>query len=165
MRYFLDTEFSEAGSSKPIRLISIGIVAEDGRELYLESGEWISAEINPWVQANVIPYLKGEMHSLSDIALRVRDFCDLAYGEPEFWGYYADYDWVVFCQIFGSMAELPEGWPMYCCDIKQLCDSLGNPKLPQQESTEHNALNDARWNREVHRFLCGIAPHTAGSKQ
>ena len=42
---------------------------------------------------------------------------------------------------------------MYCRDLKQLCDSLGNPKLPDQTSTEHNALNDARWNKQAYEFL------------
>ena len=37
MRYFLDTEFIEDG--KTIDLLSIGIVAEDGRELYLQNVE------------------------------------------------------------------------------------------------------------------------------
>jgi hypothetical protein len=73
--------------------------------------------------------------------------------KPEFWGYYADYDWVVFCQLFGTMIDLPKRFPMYCRDIKQWCDSLGNPKLPKQESTEHNALEDARWNAKAWGFL------------
>jgi len=33
MKYFIDTEFYEDG--KTIDLISLGVVAEDGRELYL----------------------------------------------------------------------------------------------------------------------------------
>jgi hypothetical protein len=37
MRYWLDTEFIEDGHT--IDLISIGIVAEDGRELYAENME------------------------------------------------------------------------------------------------------------------------------
>jgi hypothetical protein len=28
--------------------------------------------------------------------------------------------------------------------------------LPKQNSTEHNALNDARWNREAHHFLADL---------
>ncbi len=40
MRYWYDTEFIEDG--KTIDLISIGIVAEDGRELYLQSVEFDS---------------------------------------------------------------------------------------------------------------------------
>jgi len=153
MRYFIDTEFSERGAHAPIDMISIGIVAEDGRELYLESSEWVLADINPWVRANVLPHLKGEMYPLAEIADRVKAFCGLVYGKPEFWGYYADYDWVVFCQIFGAMVNLPDGWPMYCHDLKQLCDSQGNPSLPEQTSTNHNALNDARWNRIAFDFL------------
>jgi hypothetical protein len=153
MRYFLDTEFSELGPSKPIQLISVGIVAEDGREFYIESSECDYLEVNPWVRANVIPGLKGIMLPLSEIADRIRAFCGLVYGKPEFWGYYADYDWVVLCQIFGSMVDLPKGWPMYCRDIKQMCDDLGNPELPKQGKGEHNSLEDARWNLKAYEFL------------
>lgn len=42
---------------------------------------------------------------------------------------------------------------MYCRDIKQLCDSLGNPKLPVQGKGEHHAIADARWNRKAYEFL------------
>ena len=51
------------------------------------------------------------------------------------------------------MMDLPKGFPMYCRDLKQLADSKGNPRLPKQESTEHNALEDARWNKQAYEFL------------
>jgi hypothetical protein len=51
------------------------------------------------------------------------------------------------------MMDLPKGFPMYCRDIKQLCDELGNPKLPEQGKGEHNALEDARWNRNAYLWL------------
>jgi hypothetical protein len=76
--------------------------------------------------------------------------------KPEIWAYYADYDWVAFCQIFGTMMDLPKGFPMYCRDIKQECDRLGNPDLPSQEQGEHNALYDARWNKQAWEFLQAI---------
>ena len=76
--------------------------------------------------------------------------------KPEFWAYYADYDWVVFCQLFGTMMDLPKGFPMYCKDIKQLCDDLGNPELPKQESGEHNALADAKHNQVMYQFLMNL---------
>jgi hypothetical protein len=44
---------------------------------------------------------------------------------------------------------------MYTRDIKQLCDDLGNPKLPEQGEGEHNALYDARWNKLAYEFLTG----------
>ncbi|MBD2771142.1 3'-5' exoribonuclease domain-containing protein [Iningainema tapete] len=72
---------------------------------------------------------------------------------PEVWAYYADYDWVAFCQLFGTMSDLPKGLPMYCRDIKQYCDYLGNPRLPSQGKGEHNALLDARWNKQAWEFL------------
>ena len=31
----------------------------------------------------------------------------------EFYGYYADYDWVASCWLFGKMIDLPKGFPMY----------------------------------------------------
>ena len=40
----------------------------------------------------------------------------------QFYGYYADYDWVVFCWLFGKMINLPNGFPMYCVDLKQILD-------------------------------------------
>jgi hypothetical protein len=57
------------------------------------------------------------------------------------------------CQLYGTMMDLPKGWPMYCRDVKQWCDMLGNPKLPEQKSTEHHALLDAHWTREAWLFL------------
>jgi hypothetical protein len=65
---------------------------------------------------------------------------------PEFWGYYCDYDWVLFCQIFGKMLDLPEHFPKFCLDIKQNMYQIGKEKkdlnIPKNE-LEHNALSDA----------------------
>ena len=49
--------------------------------------------------------------------------------------------------------DLPIGFPMYCKDIKQLCDEMGNPKLPEQVCGRHNALLDAVWNKQAYEFL------------
>ena len=90
----------------------------------------------------------------------------------EFYGYYADYDWVVFCWLFGNMNDLPSGFPMYCRDLKQMLDTAINniPKYGNytfeesmkivknysnypRQTNEHNALADARWNFELYKFL------------
>ncbi len=155
MRFFIDTEFSERGPTYCIQLISLGIVSEDGREFYVENDECDWNACNEWVKSNVFPHLSGPRLALSAMAEAIRIF--VGDDKPEFWGYYADYDWVVFCQIFGAMVDLPKGWPMYCLDIKQLCNSLGNPQLPAQSSVEHNALNDARWNRDAWGFLAALS--------
>jgi len=148
MRIFFDTEFIEDG--RTIDLLSIGLVREDGAHFYVESSEADTSKANPWVQTNVLPHLIGFKESRKAIAEQVQRF---AGNSPEFWAYYADYDWVVLCQLYGTMMNLPSGWPMYCRDIKQLCDSIGNPQLPPTPEKQHNALEDAFWNKKSFEFL------------
>ncbi len=159
MRFFIDTEFIEDG--RTIDLISIGVVAEDGREFYAESGEVDLTRANPWVRDNVLPHLDGKGLRRWRIAKSLVEFVG---DKPEFWGYYADYDWVVVCQLFGTMMDLPEGWPMFCMDLKQLAMSLGDPRLPEQTTTEHNALQDARWNRDSYDWLMSNAVRAVPAK-
>lgn len=173
MRYWMDSEFIEDG--KTIDLLSIAIVGEDGSEFYAENIDADLSKASPWVQENVIPHLfsqqpnkaaanawsrdggAGGLMSRKNIRSEVLQFLNVEKnGEPEFWGYYADYDWVVFCQLFGAMMDLPKGFPMYCRDIKQWCDMLNNPRLPEQGKDEHHALNDARWNKQAWEFLRDI---------
>lgn len=166
MRYFIDTEFYEDG--KTIDLISIGIVAEDGREFYAVSAEAQLHRVSNWVQDNVLPHLPkyGDPAWMSRAAIRDRleSFVSLpgaspgtfapgrAYApdpRPAFWAYYADYDWVAFCQLFGIMLDLPRHFPKFCRDLKQLSVHLGNPQHPSQDKNEHHALADARWNKKL----------------
>lgn len=98
---------------------------------------------------------------------------DEIWDKPKFYAYYADYDWVSFCWLFGKMIDLPNGFPMYCNDLKQELDEKAIKELdytcwttkeqvlehiktrigfPKQEN-EHNALADARWNKKLHEFL------------
>jgi hypothetical protein len=155
LRYFIDTEFSERGPSKPIELISIALVTEGDLHYYAVSGEYTPSKCNDFVKEHVLPQIVGmPTKTLSLIKTEIIKF--IGDDVPEFWGFYADYDWVLFCQVFGTMMDLPRGWPMYCRDLKQLCDDLGNPPLPKQGKGEHNALADARWNRQAFHFLKGI---------
>ena len=73
----------------------------------------------------------------------------------EFYGYYADYDWVVFCWIFGRMINLPKGFPMYCKDLKQMMDkeNIKREEIRTEPATEHSALEDARWNLKLYNYL------------
>lgn len=160
MKYFLDTEFIEYPCS--IDLISIGIVAEDGRELYAISNEFDETKASQWVKDNVLSKIHPNTPRFSKfrINLMVKEFVfAIDYENPEFWGYYADYDWVVFFWLFGTMMKLPKGFPMYCNDIKQLCNSLGNPQLPKMEGVDHNALDDAKHHKKCYEFLMNL-PNT-----
>lgn len=143
MRFWFDTEFIEDG--KTIDLMSIGVVSEDGRQFYAESAECDLSRASDWVKENVFPHLSGIKINRSIIAAELTSFM----GEkPEVWAYYADYDWVALCQLFGRMIDLPEGWPMYCRDLKQLADEH-DADFPNQTTAEHHALNDAIWTRDM----------------
>ena len=155
MKYWFDTEFIEDGVT--IDLLSIGVVCEDDREFYAQNRDADLDKASEWVRDNVFPGLRDcpddRILRKNELAYQLWDFVNRGRGKPEFWAYYGDYDWVALCQLFGTMMDLPEGWPMFAMDVKQLCVSLGNPQLPKQESGEHNALNDARWTRDSWKFL------------
>ena len=150
MKIYFDTEFIEDG--KTIDLMSIGMVREDGETLYFENCQCDLSKASFWVQENVIPHLTGPRVRYSMISRYILDFVG---PNPEFWAYYADYDWVALCQLYGTMMELPEGWPMYCRDFKQYLDDRGNPRVEKQTEGQHNALSDALWLRNAHRELEG----------
>lgn len=161
MKYFFDTEFHEDG--RTIDLISIGVVADDGRELYREdfSYDLTRALGHEWLRRNVVPHLTRAKDHLKTRA-HIRDDLLAFVGDdpkPEFWAYYADYDWVALCQLFGTMMDLPAHFPKWCRDLKQLSWSLGSPEHPKQaDGAEHNALHDARWNRDLYDFLMQQEP-------
>jgi hypothetical protein len=188
-----------------IDLISIGIVCEDGREYYAINTGFRSKDADEWVKKNVIAKLPDQhvdmmdspnrrMQSLrwksqNQIAEEVLKFFG-CWRDQHFWrapegvevyGYYADYDWVLFCSLFGRMIDLPKGFPMYCNDLKQELDRKVNAltnsdyfthfhiekpltfeekltlvkknlKYPQQ-TNEHNALADAKWNYDLYKFM------------
>lgn len=180
-----------------IDLISIGIVSEDGREYYAISTEFREKDADTWVLEKVIPKLPSRhITQLSSPNAREQsrlwrtnaqikwdlfrffDIADEGYGrfcndrDIEIYAYYADYDWVLFCSLFGRMIDLPEGMPMYSQDLKQTLDEFAKsawyenaltlneavekvkayPDFPKQEN-EHNSLDDARWNKRLYEFL------------
>jgi len=137
-----DTEFIEDG--RTIDLISIGLVREDGAEYYAELAECDLSRASEWVRQNVLPHLSGTTTPREQVARDICDFVAFAGKKPEFWAYYADYDWVALCQLYGRMIDLPAHWPRYCRDLRQSLDAVGNPTV-QHADDEHNALSDARW--------------------
>lgn len=174
-----DLEFLEDG--RTIELISIGLVCDDGREYYAVNSEMPVDRIlnHQWLKANVWPHLplRGykpapQINALQQsdgsldtsdtrvrpkwvIANEVREFIQAVGPNVELWANYGAYDHVALAQLWGSMARLPDGVPMFTHDIQQERTRLGFAwdDLPQQESGEHNALADARHNQTVRRWL------------
>jgi hypothetical protein len=177
VKIYYDTEFLEDGET--IALISIGMVAEDGREYYAVNAEMPVRRIrkSQWLMDNVVrglPQFHGDErnhHSpkmlfnpydpavkpKSVIATEVRDFILAAGPDVELWAWYAAYDHVALAQLFGRMIDLPDGIPMWTNDLRQEVHRLGNPQMPEQEDGVHNALADARHNLVMARFLEGAA--------
>ena len=150
MLIWFDTEFIDNG--RTIELLSIGLVRQDGNELYLEPKETDRSQGCDWIRSNVIPYLCGPIAPCAEIARKIIDFVG---PKPEFWADYAAYDWVALCQLYGRMVDIPDGWPWYCRDVRWLRDRIIDPviKLPQFVGNEHNALDDARHCRRLWDFL------------
>jgi 3' exoribonuclease, RNase T-like len=175
VRHFLDCEFLDDGER--IDLISIGLVAEDGRELYACN---LDAQLHRchttpwhvrdgWMRDNVLAKLpsygnKAWAHR-DEIKERVLDFM-LAPRVPghdfktfdgkkiELWGYYSAYDFVAFCQLIGPrMIDMIPLLPKFCRDLKQLSVDVGSPEHPAKPPGAHNALEDARWNKQLYEFL------------
>lgn len=108
-----------------------------------------------------------------------KDFDGYFFAQPEWIAYFGDYDFVLLCSLFGTMMKLPAGFPFYCKDLKQTLDEKaeivykgtrynkegvddsldlkigwmqGNTNYPKQKN-EHNALDDAKWNKDIYEFL------------
>lgn len=177
MRIFYDTEFLEDG--RTIDLISIGLVREDGAEYYAVNLDayWLNIANSTWLCENVVPHLplREPVQRTSEpgpvrfrfaidrssplvkrrpvIADEVRDFI-LAEPDPQLWAWYAAYDHVVLCQLWGRMIDLPKGVPMWTNDLKQEAERLGGQELPPLPGVaEHNALSDAREVRHRYDWL------------
>jgi hypothetical protein len=151
VRYTLDTEFYERGHLHPVELISIGIVGEDGRTFYAvnKDFDWQKVPYDHWLVEHVFPILGDNPNTLKtrrQIKAELTNFFarDLV---PQLWAYFADYDFVVFCQIFGTMLDTLPQMPQLCLDIEQMRITLGLSRAvyPNKVEPEHNALNDALW--------------------
>lgn len=176
-KLFYDCEFLEDG--KTIDLISIGMVREDGAELYCVNRDMPVKRIakHDWLRANVVPSLPRihgdrrlqvshrrnpfaldfdhpSMMSRERIAAEVEYFV-LATPDVELWAWYGSYDHVALAWLFGPMWQLPSGVPMWTNDLRQEAARLGltDADMPQQEAGHHNALADARHNQAMARFL------------
>lgn len=153
--FYMDLEFIESGPKSPIQFISIGIVSENDKEYYAVSNEYDESLASNWVKENVLNKLNMEeknRKSNKQISNEVIRFIGKD-KSPLFITYYGAYDHVVFCQLFGAMIDLPESFPKFTYDLKQLAYELGDPELPEQKNSEHNALDDAKWNKHIHKFL------------
>lgn len=176
MRLFYDCEFVERGRDLPIQLVSIGMIREDGTELYRINPEslsnvskhpWLSVNVGPYLPINAVPgilswdeehpeyqYVSMSLDGLiSDVLAFIQDTPN-----AELWAHYGAYDHVALCQLFGSMTELPAGVPMFTHDVQQLIEMRPQVTLPAEGWKIHHAMDDARWARTAFLAVTGNDP-------
>ena len=149
MRFFYDTEFIDNG--RIIDLISIGVVAEDGREFYAISTEFDPESAGKWVRTNVLPKLPSPSSQLWQSRRQIREnleeFLRIDGDEPiELWAWVAAYDHVALCQLWGPMTSLPPQIPRFTRELRQFWEDRGCPRMPPRPHDTHDALVDARHN-------------------
>ncbi len=173
MKVFFDTEFT--GLRQNTTLISIGCVSEDGSEFYAELTDYDKTAINTWLQENVIDNLDlaplaseqwgAETHRPPlDTAKGPTDHVKMCleswlnnFSEVQMVSDCLAYDWVLFCNLWGSALDVPSNISPAPRDINQdIADFLGiNEELAFDISREefagvrdagekHNSLWDAR---------------------
>jgi hypothetical protein len=128
--------------------LSIALVAEDGREFYGLIHPTHRDDWSPFLIGHVIPVM-GHPHpgepTIVYLREAARDAIKAFIGDdqPEFWGDYAAFDYVVLSMLMGGFEDWPQGWPMYINDFQQAGTQSGSAGIP------HNALSDARAMRDA----------------
>lgn len=140
MKYYYDTEFVDTGSE--VHLISIGIVAEDGREYYGVNLSMPVCEVrnNEWVMANVMPQLPPPNTWKPKYQIRDEVHAFLTHdNSPELWAWFAAYDHLMLSQLWGRMIDVPAPIPQYTNDVRALVNWTGTILLPSQTEGAHDA--------------------------
>ena len=160
MEIFFDTEFT--GLKKETTLISIGMIAADGKTFYAELSDYNKNQINEWLQTNVIDNLGNAdfVGTKNEVALSIQEWLQ-QFDKVELWSDTLAYDWVLFCDLFGHAFNIPSNVYYIPFDISTLLKSNGiDPDINREEfakikdaSQKHNALWDARVIKKCYEML------------
>lgn len=160
MDYFMNTEYID--TERVVDLVSLGLVAADGREFYAISTEFNPLEANQFVRTTVLPLLEPRNHAAWMSRSRMKDELVAFIGSdiPRFWCWgSAPWDWIAMAQLFPVAERVPDGWRYTAYDVSLLAESAGfvlNPvdaRLPSPPINVHHALADARWVRDLYCAL------------
>lgn len=181
-RFFYDTEFLEDGRTIDLLSFGM-VCETSSNEFYHVNADadWKRAFEHDWIRQNVMNTIRHEVFvpskadreagakieveltepypvaiSKKSLAQSLVNYVETNLPEnhiPQFWAYYGSYDHVAMAQIYGTMMELPAFFPMFTMDIKQLMIMKGVNSNPVPQENVHNALDDARHNLAVFRYL------------
>jgi hypothetical protein len=136
MQVFFDTEFSSLNKKDGHRyLISVGCVAQDGREFYAElTDTWDQNLCSIFTIETVLPLLQGGEYEMgvTEMAARLKTWIEgLTEKEVTLRSDAPIYDWPFIQEIFDH-----EGWPK---NLKKKCGTIYFEE-----------------NRQKHRFIAGL---------
>ncbi|WP_350648573.1 hypothetical protein [Pseudomonas sp. HY13-MNA-CIBAN-0226] len=139
MRLFLDCEFTQLSAAA--KLISLALVAEDGREFYVELLDtWREEDCSKFVVGIVLPQLWGGNYSLPMVEARMSllEFLTSFSNEVEIVTDAPEYDWELFCELAYEDGRWPRNVRNYPTDATMLAPTSDGEELP------HHALLDAK---------------------
>lgn len=154
---FLDTEFTGLNPYKG-EIISIGMVKENGEELYLEL-EFDIEYCDGWVKENILPTLSGEKISRQEAKRRIIDF--VGNNQPIMVSNVNQYDTIYLYKLFNG-PETPFFWiPIDFASILfekgyESEDYIKRGKIFKEfgidieKYNQHNALDDAKLLHETY---------------
>ncbi|MBI6750945.1 3'-5' exoribonuclease [Pseudomonas syringae] len=139
MRLYLDCEFTRLSAAA--KLISLALVAEDGREFYVELQDtWREADCSDFVNEIVLPQLWRGEYAMPLIKARSALLRFLATYDEEL-EIVTDapvYDWELFCELAYHDGKWPKNVRNFPTDATTLTATTDGEELP------HHALLDAR---------------------
>ena len=165
MRIFWDTEFT--GLHKDTTLISLGMVADNGKEFYAEFTDFDPWQVDDWVQEHVLDnllfneveepfvrilgaetFVKGDIHH---IRTALEDWLN-RFDMIELWSDCHHYDVVLLQGIFGGAFSIPDHIYYIPFDISTAFKVYGiDPDISREafidspiSGEKHNSLYDAR---------------------
>ena len=165
MKIFFDTEFT--GLHKDTTLISIGLIDENNRSLYIELTDYDMSQCDNWIKKNVLAHLTGKNRMTSKEALQAVKKFLVDYDKVELVSDCCHYDMVLFVDLFGDAMSLPDNVSPACHDINQdIAEYLGiseteafdysREKLVKDfeiKGDKHNCLYDAKVIKKIYELI------------
>ncbi|MEU3704795.1 hypothetical protein AB0E82_21205 [Streptomyces anulatus] len=174
---FLDCEFDPRNMA-PSGLLSLGATDDDGTDYYAVNADadfgavldhdFIVEHVLPHMPVTVLRDRTGtpvaidfdpshphyeHVKPAKQIAADLDSYFE-APAAPRLVAYYGAQDACRLHSLWDNdWSRMPVHIPRYFTDIQVMADDLGVKELPEQESTAHHALADARYNRDAYRFL------------
>lgn len=155
MLIFFDTEFTELGMDS--RLISVGLVSEDGREFYAElSDTYTIADCSEFVRAAVIPHMQGgeALMMMDALGARLKAWIE-DFGRPvKLVTDSLSWDWPWIHEIFHEDVSWPANLDRKPMVLSQTSEfNIAIERQFESGLRRHHALDDARANRLSWREL------------